>query len=465
MFLDISKKQAFTYSWWRMAKYDGFNMFVAHGAIRTGKTVFASYGFFDWAEHTVLNTPPEQYAQGWNKFNVIGATKYTSEDNIIDPILSYVSSKRGYVIVSYRAKLTKHTKAVYQDRSSGLLFFKNDHTYFMFKYVGVNNKRSVISIQGATRRGTFIDEAALIDVSLIEQAIGRNLTFFDHKIFMTCNPEGDDSHAFYQQYIKNGFNKGILVLQFELLDNPLFKQSDVDRMARIFTPVMYERKVLGKWVRDSGAIYKSFSQERHVSDVYQQTHKYAELRVGIDYGEVDGTVFTLIGVRKGFDGIDVLSTYYHKNSDTSEKDINQYADDFFFWAKQHFDKFNRRISVYVESASNGVTFYKVLKKRAVELNVNWFKFMLVNKAKRLHTSTSAIRERIDALNIMLGAEFITIDNSCKELVLAIKKAVYMVDKEVRLDDKTVDIDSLDSLEYAFVGLIPKIIERIEFLRR
>jgi len=465
MFLDISKKQAFTYTWWRLPQYSDYHMFVAHGAIRTGKTVFASYGFFDWAEHAVLNTPPERYSQGWNKFNVIGATKYTAEDNIIDPILNYVSTKRGYNIVNYRAKLTKHNKAVYQDRSSGLLFFKNEHTYFMFKYVGVNNKRSVISIQGATRRGTFIDEAALIDVALIEQAIGRNLTFTDHKIFMTCNPEGDDSHQFYQQYVKGGYNKGILVLQFELLDNPLFKQSDVDRMARIFTPVMYERKVLGKWVRDSGAIYKAFNQDRHVNDVYNSGSKYAELRVGIDYGEVDATVFTLIGVRKGFEGIDVLSTYYHKNSDTSEKDINQYADDFFFWAKQHFEKFNRRISVYVESASNGVTFYKVLKKRAVELGVNWFKFMLVNKAKRLHTSTSAIRERIDALNIMLGAEFITIDNTCKELVLAIKKAVYMDDKEVRLDDKTVDIDSLDSLEYAFVGLIPKIIERIEFLRR
>lgn len=467
MFLDISKKQALTYTWWRMKQFDDFHMFVAHGAIRTGKTVFASYSFFDWAESVVLSTPPERYAQGWNKFNVIGATKYTAEDNIIDPIMNYANSKKGYAIVSYKAKLNKHEKAVYQDRSTGLLFFKNDHSYFMFKYVGVNNKRSVISIQGATRRGTFIDEAALIDVNLIEQAIGRNITFSDHKIFMTCNPEGDDSHDFYQTYIKSGHEKGILVIQFELLDNPLFQQSDVDRMRRIFTPVMYERKVLGKWVRDSGSIYKAFSQERHVDAFYDTASRrdYAELRIGIDYGEVDATVFTLIGVQKGFQGIDVIDTYYHKNSDTSEKDINEYADDFFLWAKRHHEKFERRMSVYVESASNGVTFYKVLKKRAGELNVNWFKFALVNKAKRLHTSKSAIRERIDTMNIMLGSEFIRIENQCKELVLAVKKAVYIDGKEERLDDKTVDIDSLDSLEYAFVGLIPKIIERIEFLRR
>lgn len=466
MFTDISKKQALAYMWWRMPRFERFNMFVAHGAIRTGKTVFGAYGFFDWAEDAVLNTSPEKYTQGWNKFNVIAATKYTAEDNVIDPMLNYVSTKRGYQIVSFKAKLVKYKKSVYQDRSSGLVFFKNDKQYFMFKYVGVNNKRSIISIQGATRRGTFIDEAALISVNLIEQAIGRNITFSDHKVMMTCNPEGDDSHNFYQQYILNGYDKGILVVQYELLDNPLFQQSDVDRMARIFTPVMYERKVLGRWVRDSGAIYKSFNQDRHVDNFYDTVgHEYADLRIGVDYGEVDATVFTMIGVRKGFNGIDVLSTYYHKNSDTSERDINQYADDFFMWARKHHEKFNRRMTVYVESASNGVTFYKVLKKRAMELNVNWFKFTLVNKAKRLHTSTSAIRERIDALNIMLGSEFIRIEGGCKELILAIKKAVYREDREERLDDKSVNIDSLDSLEYAFVGLIPQIIERIEFLRR
>ena len=466
MFLDVSKKQALAYMWWRMPRFERFNMFVAHGAIRTGKTVFTVYGFFDWAEQTVLNTPPTKYTQGWNKFNVIAATKYTAEDNVIDPMIKYANTKHGYHIVAFKARLTKYKKAVYQDRNSGLLFFKNESNYFMFKYVGVNNKRSIISVQGATRRGTFIDEAALIEVNLIEQLIGRNITFPDHRIMLTCNPEGDDSHDFYQQYILGGYDKGILVVQFELLDNPLFNQGDVDRMARIFTPVMYERKVLGKWVRDSGAIYKAFSQERHVDKFYDTVgHEYAELRIGVDYGEVDATVFTLIGVRKGFDGIDVISTYYHKNSDTSERDINEYATDFFMWAKDHFSKFDRRMTVYVESASNGVTFYKVLKKRAMELNVNWFKFTLVNKAKRLHTSTSAIRERIDALNIMLGANFIRIEDNCKELVLAIRKAVYREDREERLDDKTVDIDSLDSLEYAFVGLIPKIIERIEFLRR
>jgi len=467
MFLNISQKQALAYAWWRVPKFKHNNMFVAHGAIRTGKTVFASYGFFDWAEHTVLSTPATRYTQGWNKFNVIGATKYTTEDNVIDPIISYAKEKRGYKQVNYRARLTKYNKSIYNDRMSGVLLFKNGTHYFMFKYVGVNNKRSVISIQGATRRGTFIDEAALINVALIEQAIGRNITFPDHKIFMTCNPEGDESHDFYRQYVKGGANKGILVLQFELLDNPLFATSDVDRMRRIFTPVMYERKVLGKWVRDSGAIYKAFNVERHVDKFYDtMMHRdYAEIRIGIDYGERDATVFTLIGVKRNFMGIDVLSTYYHKNSDTSEKDINIYADDFFTWAQPHFEKLKKTMLVFVESASNGVTFYKVLKKRAVELRVNWFSFKLVNKSKRLHTSTSAIKERIDAMNIMLGADFIRIDASCKELVLAVKKSVWRDDREERLDDKTVDIDSLDSLEYAFVGLIPKIIERIEFLRR
>ena len=467
MFTKIGKKQALSYMWWRIPKYEKFRIFVAHGAIRTGKTIFTSWGFFDWVEQTISTTPKEKYTQGWNKFNVIAATKFTAEDNVIDPIMKYAEEKKGYQIVNTRLKITNYTNAQFLDKSSGVVTFKKDKLYFSIKYVGANNKNSVRSIQGGTRRGTFIDESALIDINFIEQAIGRNITFPDYRIFMTCNPEGDDSHNFYQTYIKGGFFKEILVLQFELLDNPLFTQEDVDRMARIFTPVMYERKVLGKWVRDSGAIYKKFSEERHVDSFYDtiKPSEYADYRIGIDYGEVDATVFTLIGVKKGMSGIDVLSTYYHKNSDTSERDINDYADDFFLWAKPHYDKFQQRINVYVESASNGVTFYKVLKKRAMELRINFLNFKLVNKSKKLHTSKSALKERIDTLNVMLGADYIRIESHAKELILAIKKAVWRDDSEERLDDNTVDIDSLDSLEYAFVGLIPKIIERIEFLRR
>lgn len=467
MFLKISPKQALAYSWWRIPKYSDLKMFVGHGAIRTGKTIFTVWGFFDWAELTVIDTPKTRYTQGWNKFNVIAATRFTAEDNVVDPMIDYAIDKKDYVKVAYRNQMPRYKRALYKDGSNGVVTFKNGKKYFSFKYVGVNNKRSMISIQGGTRRGTFIDEAALIEISLIEQAIGRNITFADHKIFMTCNPEGDDSHDFYQTYIKSGWDKGILVVQYELLDNPLFAQTDVDRMSRIFTPVMYERKVLGKWVRDSGAIYKKFNETAHVDAFYDTARPsdYAELKVGIDYGEVDATVFTLIGIRKQFQGIDVLSAYYHKNSDTSEKDINDYADDFFIWAQQHHNKFQRRIDVYVESASNGVTFYKVLKKRAVEFGVNYLSFKLVNKSRKLHTSKSAIKERIDTLNIMLGAEFIRIERSAKELVLAIRKAVWKDKTEERLDDHSVDIDSLDSLEYAFVGMIPKIIQRIEFLRR
>lgn len=467
MFAKISDKQALSYFWWRLEQFKAYKMFVAHGAIRTGKTVFSSWAFFDWSEYIVKNTPNEKKPQGWNKFNVIGATRFTVRDNVVDPMLDYATQKRGYIRVSTRKDLRKYFRSVYIDGMEGVVTFKNDKSFWTFKYMGVNNKRSVISLQGGTRRGTFIDEAALISIPLIEQAIGRNITFEDHKVFMTCNPEGDDTHDFYQQYIKGGKHKSILVLQYELLDNPLFNLADVERMRKLFTPVMFERRVLGLWVRDSGVIYKKFSERRHVHAFYDEVDDltYADLRVGVDYGEVDATVFTLTGMLKGWSGLDVISAYYHKNSDTSEKDINDYTDDFFEWITKHYSKFRKRITVYVESASNGVTFYKLLKKRAVELGIRWLMFKLVNKAKRLQTSSSAIKERIDTYNIMLGADFIRIEQACRNLIMASKKSVWHDDKEERLDDKSVDIDSLDSFEYSWVSLIPKIIERIEFLRR
>ena len=467
MYNKISPKQAFAYSWWRLPEFSKYKIFVGHGAIRTGKTVFTSCGFFDWAEQVCLNTPKESRPQGWNKFNVIGATKYTIKDNAIDPIIDYALNKRGYIKVSYGNHMQRYKRSLFINDMNGTVTFKTDRTYFSFKYFGMNNKRSVLTFQGGTRRGTLIDESALMEVEMIEKAIGRNITFADHKIFMTCNPEGDDSHEFYRQYVRGGKYKGILVVQFTLLDNPIFTQGDVDRFYKLFTPVMFKRRVQGLWVRDSGAIYKKFDERVHVDNFYESVNDmtYAELTVGVDYGEVDATVFTLTGFKKGMSGVDVISTYYHKNSDESEKDINEYVDDFFEWITKHYSKFRKRITIYVESASNGVTFYKVLKKRAMQLGIRWLIFRLVNKSKRLHTSKSAIKERIDVYNVMLGADFIRIERQCKNLVLATKKSVWKDDEEERLDDKTVDIDSLDSFEYSFVNRIPDIIKRIEFTRR
>ena len=73
-----------------------------------------------------------------------------------------------------------------------------------------------------------------------------------------------------------------------------------------------------------------------------------------------------------------------------------------------------------------------------------------------------INDRIRATTmIMAGGRYKMISEECESLSNAFKGAVWddkIVGSEVRLDDGTSDIDSLDSFEYSWERYIPYMIE-------
>ena len=71
-----------------------------------------------------------------------------------------------------------------------------------------------------------------------------------------------------------------------------------------------------------------------------------------------------------------------------------------------------------------------------------------------------INDRIRALCLLMGADRYYINRTCKNTIEAIKTAVWDSKhntEDVRLDDGTTDIDSLDALEYSFERDIPNLI--------
>lgn len=457
MFKKISQKQALAYTWWRLPQYKNKRILVLNGAINTGKTDFGSKGWLDWAIDTAINT--EEKNKGWNKFLIISTTKQSAFENVVDELLTYLLHC-GYQEVDKKYKL-KSRYCFHHHEQFGVLTIKHDDTYIRIRYIGANNKTAVQRIQGSRLRGSFIDEAGLILINTIENVIGRSDNWNDARIVMTTNPEGNESHQFYETYIKGAGLRNMVVLSFHYLDNPMNTIEKLEYFKLIYTPTMFMRKILGKWVRASGSIYKLFKSKRHVHDLSQVSwSEYSKLYIGIDYGETAATVFTLIGIRKRNQGIDVLDTYYHKNSEYDEKEINAYGKEFFNWVKGIHERFPHIIQVKVESASHGNSFYKHIRNVANKKGISYLKISLVNKYKKDPTSKTAILERIHTLNIMLGADFIRIDEGCKKLIKAIMNAVWEKD-DVRLDDTTVDIDSLDSLEYAFLDEILNIKKIIE----
>ena len=62
--------------------------------------------------------------------------------------------------------------------------------------------------------------------------------------------------------------------------------------------------------------------------------------------------------------------------------------------------------------------------------------------------------------LMAGGRFFMIAEECESLIEAFQGAVYddkVIGAEVRLDDGTSDIDTLDAFEYSFERYIPRLV--------
>ena len=77
-----------------------------------------------------------------------------------------------------------------------------------------------------------------------------------------------------------------------------------------------------------------------------------------------------------------------------------------------------------------------------------------------------INDRIRATCILMGAGRFFVNRACRETIDAIKSALWdskKLTEDVRLDDGTTNIDSLDALEYAFERAIPALIDGWRFM--
>lgn len=430
MYNNFSKKQVFAYLWWRYPEFKKFKRVILNGAIRTGKTdIELSRSFPDWAFDTIDNS--ELHIKGWNRFFVTGYTKTNVEETVIDPMIDYCE-KKGYYVRANKTSGYVYIKRIKNDKSQTMVI----------RYFGMDNKVSFKRAQGLTYRGGCIDEAGLIDIKSIETLEGRCITFKDYKIFMTTNPEGDETHPFYSHYIKGGYKKKTLVVTFELMDNPIFTQEDEDYYKQVFTPTMFLRKVKGKWVRSEGAIYKKFRKDHQVDlQTNFDPSEYVRFNIGVDYGETDATVFTLVGIRKGLRGLDVIDTWYHKNNEYDDKAADDYEDEFAKWAVKWREKCGKPFQTYTE-----INLYRMLMK-----DIRLKGVAIINKAikKPEYENKKAIQERINMTNMLFGANMLRIHKGCKELISSLNNTPYD-DNGIRLDNHSTNVDSLDSMEYGSI---------------
>ncbi|GAA0390429.1 PBSX family phage terminase large subunit [Paenibacillus motobuensis] len=299
-FKPFSLKQKKLLMWWTdNSRYKDYDMIIAEGAIRSGKTIACIDSFITWSLSKHRN----------QNFIIAGRSMGALKRNVLEPMFQILTAKG----IEY-----------HYHRSENPHVIIGSNTYYLF---GASNEASQDTLQGLTAAGAYLDEVALFPKSFVDQAIGRCSAETDGhgaKLFFNCNP-GGPYHWFKVEFIDKAKEKRILVLHFTMEDNLSLSEKVKERFRLMFSGVFYKRYILGLWVMAEGVIYDMFDKEKHV--VPTEDRYYTRYYVSCDYGTKNPTTFGLWG--RGEDGVwyKVKEYHYDGRKTAIQKTDEQYCND------------------------------------------------------------------------------------------------------------------------------------------
>lgn len=296
----FSRKQKKVLTWWtKKSPYRDYDMIIADGSIRSGKTVSQIDSFLTWSLSQFEN----------EIFIIAGKSMGALKRNVLNPLFQILTAKG----IDYK-----------YNRSENFIEI-GTNTYYCF---GANHEASQDVLQGLTAAGAYADEIALFPKSFVEQMIGR-CSVEGSKIFANCNPRGP-YHWFKLDYIDKAKEKMILYIHFTMDDNLTLAEKVKERFKRMFSGVFYDRYIRGLWVMAEGIIYDMFKEKEHViSDKEKQKEiirNADEFFVSNDYGT--GTVFVLgLFCVSGGKRYLIKSYYWDAKEEGYQKSDRQYVQD------------------------------------------------------------------------------------------------------------------------------------------
>ncbi len=388
---------------------------VKTGATRSGKT----YGDYFMIPRRLLAV------HGLAGLNLLlGSTKGTLTRNLIQPMQQI-----------YGAGL------VGDIRSDNTATLFGEQCYCL----GADSVRQVNRLRGSSVKYCYGDEVTTWhpDVfEMLKSRLDKAYSRFDG----TCNPEGP-THWFKRFLDQNAAE--VYQQAYTIDDNPFNPPEVVARMKREYAgTVYYDRYILGRWMAAEGAVYRVFADapERFVTDAAQVDRiPLATAAIGVDFGgNGSGHAFCCVGFEKGFRGMVTLAEWYHKGEITPERLEAAFAD----FARLCHTRHGAR-AAYCDSAEPTL----ILGLRAALLRERVP--VEVRKARK-----SAVNGRIRFLcRLMAGGRY-RLSSACPHTREALTTALWdgrHTTEDVRLDNGTTNIDSLDAMEYAYEGYMEEML--------
>ena len=423
---------------------------VAEGAVRAGKTVDNVFAF----AHELKKTPDRIHL-------ATGSTVGNAKLNIgVCNGLGLENICRGQ---SHWGKF----------KDNEALFIKGPDTGGVEKVVifaGAAKEDSFKKIRGNSYGMWIATEINLHHDNTIKEANNRLLAAKRLKIFWDLNPD-NPKHPIYTEYIdkyrdlqKAGeFPGGYNYMHCTIYDNITITPERLKAIESRYDPnsIWYMRDIKGMRVIASGLIYRHFAD-----DVSTKQYSYRFkgdkvkdimiLNLGIDFGgSGSGHSFTATAITRGYNHVVAIASEWIACKDASgntiEIDPEMLGNMFCDFCQRVISRYGFITRVYADSAEQ--TLIAGIRSSLRKHGLAWIR---VENALK-----TTINDRINATSILMAQHrfFYDADN-CKSLENALCQAVWDPDeltKNVRLDDGSTDIDSLDSFEYTIEREISNLI--------
>lgn len=282
--------------------------------------------------------------------------------------------------------------------------------------------------------------------SFIKVAMGRQAAALEPLTLWDLNPSRPN-HPIYTNYIDRYREEGLAGYRYEhfTMDDNLSippERREAIQAQYDLNSVWYRRDILGMRCTAEGLIYPSFADNPAIYHWDGELPRLRYIYIGVDFGgNKSGHAFVASGITSDWRLIALRSQRLEaKGVDTDEliAAIIRFADSV-------RDDYGFVDGLYCDSAEQ--TIINTVRNRC--------KYSVYNSIK------NPIVDRIRATSLMMASgRFGVMADECDSLEVALSSARWDDSKsdDVRLDDGSSDIDSLDAFEYSWEYFIRQLVE-------
>lgn len=287
----------------------------------------------------------------------------------------------------------------------------------------------------------------------IKEAFNRTAAASKRKFFWDLNPDNPNAEIYteyidkYERKAKSGKLLGGYNYQHFTIDDNI--NISEQRRAEIksqydVTSIWYKRDILGQRCIAEGLIYRIFAESYKMYAWTDALPRNLNIIIGVDFGGNNSAhSFTATGITPDFKNVIVLTSerISCRKDDGSDIDPDQLGLMFCDFCKRVINICGNISRVYCDSAEQ--VLIAGLRTAARKQGLSWLSIQ--NSLK------DEINNRINlTVQLMAQGRFFYVPDKAESLKSALRTAIWdpkEKTKNVRLDDGSSDIDSLDSFEY------------------